>query len=78
MPVVQMVTALLVMIGLLISRYEFIIGGQLVPLFKGSWVHGLIPYVPSMTEWGLLVLGIGVANVVYAFSAWMLRAEMMD
>lgn len=64
----QMSASLLVMIGLLISRYEFIIGGQQVPLFKGSWARGLVEYVPSMTEWALLFVGIFLANVVYALA----------
>ena len=73
--VAQMLAALLVMIGLFIARYEFIIGGQLVPLFKGSWVPDLIPYVPSLTEWVLLLVGIFVANVVNAFGEWKLDLE---
>lgn len=64
----QILAALLVMVGLLISRYEFIIGGQMVPLFKGSWAQGLINYTPSMTEWALLVVGICLANIVYALT----------
>lgn len=75
---VQALSALLVMIGLLISRYEFIIGGQMVPLFKGSWVQGLLSYSPSLGEWALLVLAVGLANAVYAFSAWKLGAEDDD
>ncbi len=63
------------MVGLLISRYEFIIGGQLVPLFKGSWAPPLISFTPSPTEWALLVMGIGVANVVYAGANWWLGTE---
>jgi Ni/Fe-hydrogenase subunit HybB-like protein len=74
-PMIQLLSSLLVMVGLLISRYEFIIGGQLVPLFKGSWAPALIPYTPSPTEWALLVMGIGVANVVYAGANWWLGAE---
>jgi Ni/Fe-hydrogenase subunit HybB-like protein len=74
-PTMQIAAAVLVMVGLLISRYEFIIGGQLVPLFKGSWAPALIPYAPSPTEWALLVMGIGVANVVYAGAIWLLEAE---
>lgn len=64
----QVVASLLVMIGLLISRYEFIIGGQQVPLFKGSWAQGLVQYTPSLTEWALLFVGIFLANVVYALA----------
>jgi len=71
----QIIAALLVMIGLLISRYEFIIGGQMVPLFRGTWAPGLLHYTPSTGEWALLVLAVGLANAVYAFAAWKLGAE---
>lgn len=71
----QVLAGLLVMVGLFISRYEFIIGGQMVPLFKGSWQQGLIGYAPSSAEWALVGLGIGLANAVYAFAAWKLGAE---
>lgn len=74
----QVLAALLVMIGLLISRYEFIIGGQMVPLFKGSWAPPLLSYSPSAGEWALLVMAIGLANAVYAFAAWKLGAEDRD
>lgn len=74
-PMMQILASLLVMIGLLISRYEFIIGGQLVPLFKGSWVKGLIEYTPSTTEWALLALGVGIANLVYAAAIMFRDAE---
>lgn len=46
-PAVQVVAALLVMGSLFIARYEFIIGGQMAPLFKGSWQQDLIAYAPS-------------------------------
>lgn len=71
----QVVAAFLVMVGLLISRYEFIIGGQMVPLFKGTWAPALLSYSPSLGEWALLVLAVGLANAVYAFAAWQLGAE---
>ncbi len=71
----QVLAAALVMVGLLISRYEFIIGGQLAPLFKGTWAPNLLEYSPSTGEWALLVLAIGLANAVYAFAAWRLGAE---
>ncbi|ULB12475.1 ArxC, integral transmembrane NrfD-like protein (plasmid) [Cereibacter azotoformans] len=74
-PLAQVGAGLLVMNGLLISRYEFIIGGQLAPLFKGSWVPGLIDYVPSATELALLGLAVGLSNAIYAFAAWKLGGE---
>lgn len=63
----QILAALLVMNALLISRYEYIIGGQLVPLFKGSWAPPLLSYTPSMTEWMLLLVAIFLSNAVNAF-----------
>lgn len=71
----QILAAALVMVGLLISRYEFIIGGQMVPMFKGTWAPDLLHYTPSTGEWALLVLAVGLANTVYAFAAWKLGAE---
>jgi Ni/Fe-hydrogenase subunit HybB-like protein len=73
-PAIQIVASLLVMVALLVSRYEFIIGGQMVPLFKGSWAPGLLSYVPSATEWALLLVGLFLANSVFWFSEW--RREM--
>ena len=69
-PVMQIVAAVLVMVSLLIARYDFIIGGQLVPLFKGSWAPALLSYQPSATEWLILLVSIFLANVVNAFGEW--------
>ena len=66
-PAMQIVASLLVMVALLISRYEYIIGGQLVPLFKGSWAPPLLSYAPSATEWLLLAVAVFLANAVNAF-----------
>jgi molybdopterin-containing oxidoreductase family membrane subunit len=63
----QTLAAALVMLALFIGRYDYIIGGQLVPLFKGNWVPGLIQYAPSLTEWMILLAAIGIANVVNAY-----------
>lgn len=61
----QMAAALLVIVALFIGRYEFVIGGQLLPMFKGSWVPGLIDYVPSLTEWMLALLALSATFVIY-------------
>lgn len=72
-PWAQILASLLVMNALLISRYEYIIGGQLVPLFKGSWAPALLSYVPSPTEWLLLLVAIFLSNAVNAFGEVTLR-----
>lgn len=63
----QVVAGGLVIVALFIGRYEYVIGGQLVPLFKGSWESGLISYTPSMTEIGIVVLAVSVGILLYAF-----------
>jgi Ni/Fe-hydrogenase subunit HybB-like protein len=63
----QILAAVLVMVSLFISRYEYVIGGQRVPPFKGSWAPDLLPYQPSLTEWMLLLMAIFLTGAVYAF-----------
>jgi molybdopterin-containing oxidoreductase family membrane subunit len=63
----QILASLLVMISLFIARYDYIIGGQLIPLFKGAWAPDLLNYAPSFTEWLLLLMAIFLANAIYAW-----------
>lgn len=63
----QIVAAALVLVGLFIGRYEFVIGGQVVPVFKGAWVPDFVEYAPSLTEWMLAVLAISLCLAIYAF-----------
>ena len=62
----QVAAALLTLVAVFIGRYEFVVGGQLVPLFKGSWVSGLINYAPSLSEWMLTLMALSITFVVYA------------
>ncbi|MEW5781810.1 MAG: NrfD/PsrC family molybdoenzyme membrane anchor subunit [Pseudomonadota bacterium] len=62
----QMIAAFLVLGGMFINRYEFIVSGQIVPMFKGTWVNSLEPYFPSTTEWAMAVFGLAVALGGYA------------
>jgi molybdopterin-containing oxidoreductase family membrane subunit len=59
--------AVLVVVATFIGRYEFVIAGQMVPLFKGSWVPGLIDYTPSLTEWMVALLGLALNFAIYTF-----------
>ncbi|MFN2362648.1 MAG: NrfD/PsrC family molybdoenzyme membrane anchor subunit [Marinobacter sp.] len=72
---ISIVTGVAIIIGLFIARYEFVIGGQLVPLFKGSWEWGLIEYAPSMTEWMVTLTGAALAIVIYAFGERLLYGK---
>lgn len=69
-PLIQVLAAVLVLIAVFIGRYEYVIGGQLIPLFKGTWYQDLITYAPSMTEWGLVIFGAGIGLLIYAIGAW--------
>ena len=64
-PGVQMLAAILVLIGTFIERLYFVVGGQVVPLFKGTWERGLVEYAPSSTEWVLTVMGIALVFALY-------------
>lgn len=68
-PALQMTAMLAAVVALFIHKYEFVVAGQLVPLFKGSWAPGLIQYAPSVTEWALLLASAFLAYAVYAFGA---------
>lgn len=72
-PAIQLCSALLVLLALFIGRYEFVIGGQMVPLFKGSWVPGFIDYLPSFAEWMLTLLSLSIA-----FGAWAAGEKCFD
>ncbi|MFZ2300328.1 MAG: NrfD/PsrC family molybdoenzyme membrane anchor subunit [Gallionella sp.] len=65
--------SIMVIISLFIGRYEFVISGQLVPLFKGSWVPGLIDYTPSFTEWMIMLLAFSIA-----FAGWALGEKKLN
>lgn len=63
-----LLAAVMALAGLFIGRYEFLMSGQVVPVFKGSWVlTGLIEYTPSLTEWMIIVLALGIVLAGWAF-----------
>ena len=63
----QIAAAIMVALALFIGRYEYVIGGQLAPLFKGAWHAGLAQYTPSLTEWMLTLLAVSLAFGLWAF-----------
>lgn len=65
-PSLQLLAAVLALVGLFVSRYDFVIGGQMVPLFKGSWAPDLLQYFPSAAEWAVLAMAVFLANFVNA------------
>ena len=67
---VQAVAGLGFMIGMFTGRLEFLINGQIVPLFKGSWA-GYVDYWPSMTEWMLVPVGVGIFLMLYGAGCWL-------
>lgn len=69
----QMIAAFLVLGAMFINRYEFIVGGQIVPMFKGNWTSSLIAYTPSLTEWALTVFGFAIALGLYALGEKVFR-----
>jgi molybdopterin-containing oxidoreductase family membrane subunit len=72
---VQTLAGLLVILALFIGRYEYVIGGQLVPLFKGAWYPDLSTYTPSLTEWGVVILAASLGLLLYAYGDKKLRLD---
>jgi molybdopterin-containing oxidoreductase family membrane subunit len=71
----QVAAALMVIVAFFIDRYDFVIGGQLAPLFKGSWVPDLIAYTPSLTEWMLTLLAFSIVFFGWALGEKLFRLE---
>lgn len=65
-PAAQFWAAVLVQIGLFIERQIFIVSGQTMPMFKGTWAASIAPYTPSITEWALVVVGLSAMFALYA------------
>jgi molybdopterin-containing oxidoreductase family membrane subunit len=65
-PRVQITAAVLVMASLFLGRLEFLVSGQMVPMFKGTWVPEIIEYSPSFAEWTLAVIGFALVFFLYA------------
>ena len=69
---VQAIAGLAFMIGMFTGRLEFLINGQKVPLFKGYWA-GYVDYWPSLTEWMLVPVGVGIFLLLYGAGDWLLN-----
>lgn len=61
----QVLAAVLVLLAMALGRYEYIIGGQLVPAFKGAWAGAMIDYAPSAAEWMLGLLAVSIVLMLY-------------
>ena len=73
----QLLVAVLVFGGLFAERFYFVVGGQVVPLFKGTWEWDLIQYSPSATEWALTLMGSAMLFTLYVLGEKMLNLSAM-
>jgi len=62
----QITASALVIIGLFIGRYDYVVAGQLVPVFKGSWILGLAEYTPSLAEWMIALAAFSLVFLIYS------------
>ncbi len=69
----QVLVSILVFAGLFAERFFFVVGGQVVPLFKGTWEWSLIQYTPSATEWSLTLMGSALLFTLYVLGERMLN-----
>ncbi|WP_121442196.1 NrfD/PsrC family molybdoenzyme membrane anchor subunit [Alkalispirillum mobile] len=64
-PQVQILVSVLTFGGLFAERYFFVVGGQVIPLFQGTWAWNMIQYTPSATEWALTIMGSAMIFTLY-------------
>jgi len=76
-PPVQIAVSILVFGGLFAERYFFVVGGQIVPLFKGTWEWNLVQYTPSITEWSLTIMGSALLFTLYVLGEKRLNLSAM-
>lgn len=69
----QVLVAILVFGGLFAERFFFVVGGQVIPLFKGTWEWDILSYTPSATEWSLTVMGSAML-----FTLWVLGERLLN
>lgn len=72
----QFLAAVIALVALFVARYHFVIGGQMVPLFKGTWAPSLLPYTPSLIELAVLACAVFLANFVYAALDRLIRPDL--
>jgi molybdopterin-containing oxidoreductase family membrane subunit len=76
-PGVQVIVSILVFGGLFAERFFFVVGGQVIPLFKGSWEWDLLSYTPSATEWSLTIMGSALLFTLYVLGERLLNLSAM-
>jgi Ni/Fe-hydrogenase subunit HybB-like protein len=69
----QILVAILVFGGLFAERFFFVVGGQVIPLFKGTWEWDILSYTPSATEWSLTIMGSAML-----FTLWVLGERLLN
>ena len=72
-PTIQVAVSILVFGGLFAERFFFVVGGQVVPLFKGTWEWSLVQYTPSATEWSLTIMGSALLFTLYVLGERMMN-----
>jgi Ni/Fe-hydrogenase subunit HybB-like protein len=76
-PGVQVIASVLVFGGLFAERFFFVVGGQVIPLFKGTWEWDLLSYTPSSTEWSLTIMGSALLFTLYVLGERLLNLSAM-
>lgn len=74
-PGAQVAASVLVLVALFIGRYEFVVDGQAVPVFKGTWMDEFASYTPSGTEVMITLLAASMVVTLYAFGEKYLRLD---
>ncbi|MEM4781671.1 MAG: NrfD/PsrC family molybdoenzyme membrane anchor subunit [Halalkalicoccus sp.] len=64
------------LVGLFVTRYEFVVGGQVVALVADpSYQYPLVSYVPSHVEIALIVFALALCALVYTAGTFLLDTD---
>lgn len=55
----------LVLIGMFVTKYNLVFGGQVVPLLQGLWQEQFLSYSPTFVEFSIVILAFAVVALLY-------------
>lgn len=71
-----MIASGMALVGLFVTRYEFVVGGQVVALVQDpSYEYPLVSYAPSLVEVSLVVFAVALVALVYTLGSRVLDLE---
>lgn len=65
----------MVIVGLFVTRFEYVLGGQIIALIDDPTYGEVLSYSPTFVELAVVVLGFAVAALLYTIGHWLFDLE---